>query len=122
MRIANQHDLRVAYEILAIWKEMGKATCEAATALKREIREFSAIPARRFICDEGIDGYIEIERLPDWTNDLSKEDVTAWFEECRTIPAPCSPYDCTGAAFTNWFKLARRQGCWYVFHSVSFDV
>lgn len=122
MRIANQHDLRVAYELLAIWKERGKATCEAATALKREIREFSAIPARRFICDEGIDGFIEIERLPDWTNDMSKEDVADWFEECRVLHAPFSAYDCTGGAFTNWFKLARRQGHWCVYHCVCFDV
>lgn len=33
-----------------------------------------------------------------------------------------SPYDCTGQEFTNRYKLFRRRGHWFAYHSVSRDV
>ena len=42
-----------------------------------------------------------------------------WNRYMTTVP---SQYDCTGQLFTNWFKLIRRRGHWFAYHSIGRDV
>lgn len=45
-----------------------------------------------------------------------------WFRDNCYLEAYNSPYDCTGQEFTNRYKLFRRRGHWFAYHSISRDV
>lgn len=92
--------------------------------VKREIREFNRRPASD-ICiveERGCDGYIELVQLPAELDDVHKADAADWFRANRYLEFFPTPYDCSGQKFTNWFKLFRRRGHWFAYHSVSIDV
>lgn len=75
---------------------------------------------RRLVKEYGIDGFIELIDIPDVFNtvELAEEFFHDFIEQkCRP-----SQYDCTGQAFTNWYKLFKRNGAFHVYHSVAFDV
>lgn len=92
--------------------------------VKREIREFThrPAPASRIVKDDGIDGYVELVRLPEELDNANKVDAANWFLANHYLEFFPTPYDCSGQKFTNWFKLFRRQGHWFAYHSVSIDV
>ena len=127
MQVRNSSDLKVAYEILNIYKELisehGKTERveERIAEQKREIRKFHKKGSdRRLVRDDGIDGYVLLIELPETLENL--RDAEEYFEECETICAVPSMYDCTGQAFTSWFKVFKRRGRFMAYHSVCFDV
>ena len=72
--------------------------------------------------ERGIDGYIELVQLPNELDDLNEDDAAEWFRANRYYEFYPTAYDCSGQRFTNWYKLHRRCGHWFAYHSVSFDV
>ena len=123
MIIRNNEDLRLAYELLSVYKKSGRGDCPKAEELKKRIRSYLHLPhCSRIIRDDGIDGYVKLIQLPEFLNSESKEEAIEWFErECYIEPVR-SAYDCTGRPFTNWYKVFWRLGHWFAYHSVSFDV
>ena len=63
-----------------------------------------------------------MEQLPDELDSYTEDEVQEWFMWNRYMTAVPSQYDCTGQRFTNWFKLTRRRGHWFVYHSIGRDV
>lgn len=127
--VRNDREFRLAYEILGILQNAeGRADDPVKLArriaeTKRAMRVYSHRDVnhqRRIIKDDGMDGYICLERLPDDIGDL--EAATEFFDRFMTHEYRPSPYDCTGQAITNWFKVFPRNGGFYAYHSVSFDV
>lgn len=92
--------------------------------VKREIREFNRRPTEdsRIVEERGCDGYIELVQLPDELDKAHEEIAADWFRANRYLEFYPTPYDCSGQKFTNWFKLFRRRGHWFAYHSVSIDV
>lgn len=91
---------------------------------KKEIREYykkeNEKRFERIVKDNGIDGYIILFELPKEITSLeSAEEYFKCHEyrECRP-----SMYDCTGQAFTSWYKIFKRNNKFYAYHSISFDV
>lgn len=113
-------DLQLAYLLL---KDCPKNS-QKLVDLKRLIREYNRDVNEetcvKIIKDYGIDGYISLEMLPE---DIDNEaDAICYFENRRTYTCPPSMYDCTGALMTNWFKVFKRNGRYWAYHSVSCDV
>lgn len=92
--------------------------------VKREIREFNRRPASDscIVEERCCDGYIELVQLPAKLDDAHKADAADWFRANRYLEFFPTPYDCSGQKFTNWFKLFRRRGHWFAYHSVGIDV
>ena len=109
-KINSYTDLKVAYEILEIAYESGRS--QKAADLKREMRTFFHRPVseRRIIQDDGIDGYTELLPLPEYIETM--DEAVSYFEA----------YDCTGQAFTSWYKVFVRGGRFWAYHCVSVDV
>lgn len=139
MQVRNDSDYRIGYELLYIFENVLKAggsnnletIHEVIDDLKRELRRWAHrenasdvgmgfMVERRIVKDYGMDGYIELLSIPDVFD--TKEDAADFFEHFIQIDCPNSPYDCTGCAFTNWYKLVRRRGQFWAYHSVGFDV
>ena len=127
--VKNDRELRVAYEILGLLTD-GSHTfsnperlAQAIIETKRAIRLYTRREVdydRRIIRDDGMDGYIALERLPADIRD--QDEANRFFEKFMTCNSRPSAYDCTGQAMTNWFKVFPRNGGFYAYHSVSFDV
>lgn len=146
MHIQSDRDLRCAYELLTIYSEMEPKTAEAEERLhdhvcdlKREIRAYNRrnplavdvgmgfMCERRIVKDYGFDGFVELLRIPeefDTLEDDGDERIGArtFFKDFIEIQARPSMYDCTGQAFTSWYKLFKRRGQYWAYHSVCFDV
>lgn len=123
MTIRNNDDLRLAYELLADCKSIWPGDHKRVEKLKKQIRSYFRKPcAVTVVRDYGVDGYVILFQLPEFLDNETQEDAIDWFcEECYIRPT-CSAYDCTGKPFTNWFKVFRRRGHWFAYHSVLFDV
>lgn len=124
MIVQSDRDLRVAYELLNIFTDRGVIADLKIVEIKRSIRSFSNQPESKtkIVCDNGIDGYIALQQLPEFTNEYDLEEANEYFRKMEVIEPTYSMYDCTGKPFTNWFKVFRRNGHWFAYHSVSFDV
>ena len=141
-KITNDRDFRIGYEILQ-WvnermAEDGGDTerrREHVIELKRNLRQYAHRDAhtvdvgmgfmceRRIVKDEGFDGYIELVSIPEVIDTLDGEDgADEFFKTFLEIHAYPSMYDCTGQAFTSWYKLFKRRGQFWAYHSVGFDV
>lgn len=127
--VKNDRELRVAYEILGLLADgchtfsNPERLAQTIIETKRAIRLYTHREVdynRRIIRDDGMDGYIALERLPADTRDL--DEANRFFERFMTYNPRPSAYDCTGQAMTNWFKVFPRNGGFYAYHSVSFDV
>ena len=121
-QVRNMRDLRIAYGILRI---AGRGStgefAEKLAELKQEIRRFNKRSSdRRIVKDNGIDGFVELVELPEYLK--STEDATEYFEEYEVRHAIPSMYDCTGQAFTSWFKVFKRHNKFFAYHSICFDV
>ena len=122
MRIRNSEDLRAAYALLQAFHEIGAAGYPKMAELKRKIRSFHHRPHNsRIIKDYGIDGYVQLSLLPSCLDECDGQDAEKWFEEHCVLRAIPSAFDCTGQAFTNWFKVVQRRGHWFVYHSIGYD-
>ena len=132
MQVRNSSDLKVAYEILSIYKELlsecgeldpekMKSVKEKIADQKREIRKFHKKSTdRRIVKDDGIDGYTLLIELPETLGNM--QDAEEYFEESETISAVPSIFDCTGQAFTSGFKVFKRRDKFMAYHSICFDV
>ena len=126
--INNDSKLRAAYIFVIAMDTSPKGSEGKLDALmvnvKREIRTYTHRPAAdtRIVEERGCDGYIELVQLPDELDKAHKEIAADWFRANRYLEFYPTPYDCSGQKFTNWFKLFRRRGHWFAYHSVSIDV
>ena len=137
--IKNKTDFRRGYEFMDILTEalaangFGKPELirEEIINTKRELRAYSHkdntfdaglgfMCERRIVKDAGMDGYMELVSIPDVF--ITFEEAEKFFEEFIEISAIPSMYDCTGQAFTNWYKIFKRRGQFWAYHSVGFDV
>ena len=127
--IKNNQDLQLAYEVLRLLStntykvDHPETLAQCIIDTKRAVRRYTHREVeydRRIVKDNGIDGYIALERLPADIRDLTEANF--FFEQFMTCHYRPSAYDCTGQAFTNWFKVFPRNGGFYAYHSVSFDV
>ncbi len=119
-KINSYTDLKVAYEILEIAYESGRS--QKAADLKREMRAFFHRPVseRRIIQDDGIDGYTGLLPLPEYIETM--DEAVSYFEDYEYRHYYPSAYDCTGQAFTSWYKIFVRGGRFWAYHRVSVDV
>ena len=128
--IRNGGDLKMAYEILmemqALQPLPGRE--EAAQGhireLKKDIRDYfrqlEKDNERRIICDNGINGYIELVRLPESL--YIKDSAESYFEEKEVLQCPDLPGGCTGHPFTRWYRIICRQGRMWAYHKAAYDV
>ena len=128
--ITDNERLRDAYALLMFIQSDIPASAEKraavknlAATIKREIRNYNNRPAPdvHIICAD-YDGRLELVQLPDELDKALKADAADWFRDNCYLEAYNSPYDCTGQEFTNRYKLFRRRGHWFAYHSISRDV
>lgn len=128
--ITDNERLRDAYALLMFIQSDIPASAEKraavknlAATIKREIRNYNNRPAPdvHIICAD-YDGRLELVQLPDELDKALKADAADWFRDNCYPEAYNSPYDCTGQEFTNRYKLFRRRGHWFAYHSISRDV
>ena len=129
--ITNAEKLRDAYTLLAfIRDDVPTTTAEQKSgmaafmvSIKKEIRAYNNRPApdSRIIEERGTDGYIELVQLPDELDNVNEDDAAEWFRANRYCECYPTAYDCSGQRFTNWYKLHRRRGHWFAYHSVCME-
>ena len=128
--ITDNERLRDAYALLMFMQSDIPASAEKRAAVKNlaapvkmEIRAYNNRPAPdvHIICAD-YDGRLELVQLPDKLDEAHEADAADWFRDNCYLEAYNSPYDCTGQEFTNRYKLFRRRGHWFAYHSVSRDV
>ena len=128
--ITDNERLRDAYALLMFMQSDIPASAEKraavknlAATIKREIRNYNNRPAPDvYIICADYDGRLELVQLPDELDEALKADAADWFRDNCYLEAYNSPYDCTGQEFTNRYKLFRRRGHWFAYHSISRDV
>ena len=91
--ITNAEKLRDAYTLLAfIRDDVPTTTAEQKSGLaafmvsiKKEIRAYNNRPApdSHIIEEHGINGYIELVRLPDELDKVNEDDAAEWFFQCK---------------------------------------
>lgn len=136
--IRNNRDYRRGYEFLTILTEADRMTCadlaklkEQIAEVKRELRVYAHrggavdvgmgfMVERRIVRDDGMDGYMELVSIPEVFDTAGAADE--FFKDFLEIQYRPSMYDCTGQAFTIWYKLFQRNGQFWAYHSVGFDV
>ncbi len=128
--IRDSSDLRTAYRVLHDMQGLvplpgrEEAAQEHIRQLKKDIRMFlrhqEKREPRRVICDRGIDGYVELARLPDTLP--SEEEAAAYFEGREAVQCPDCPGRCTGLAYTCWYRIVCRQGRMWAYHGICYDV
>ena len=123
----NMKDVRRNYNRLLLYEEhLGKFRYkdnDTIKGLKHSIRIYFKNQSRKLekrVFDADYDGATFLIELPE---EIETEEIAeTWFEAneyCECIP---SQYDCTGQAFTAWYKLVKRNGRWWCYHRVCFDV
>ena len=142
-KIRNDREYRLCYEILhdvlerlAETDGCTEARTERIIELKRSLREYAHRDntievgpgfrvESRLVRDFG-DGFIELVSIPEAFDTLEDDEngpgADTFFKDFLYIHMRPSPYDCTGQAFTEWYKLFRRHGRFWAYHSVGFDV
>ena len=128
-RITNQSELHMAYWLLRYYRSLDVSKLSGADLfdehvkeVKREIRRYTHAPVCENVLleDWGIDGYTVLEPLPAHIANLG--DAEAYFANNLFIPETNSMYDCTGRPFTVWHKIICRNGRYWCYHHVAFDV
>lgn len=132
MDYETKHRLRGYYEAIQICKELceqqgydvNEICGDKILKRKRKIREIykreNEKPERHIVHENGIDGYIELLRLPEEIT--TRETADEWFKYNEYMECVPSAFDCTGQRFTNWYKLVERNGRWWAYHCISVDV
>lgn len=125
--VNNKSTARCAYELIRIFQN---AKPDAANAdeieqhiikLKRDVRDYLNRPQgpRHIICSD-FDSYTVLIRLPE--NICEPDEAEEFFLNNEYKERPNSPYDCTGRAFTSWYKVFQRRGHFMAYHHVCIDV
>lgn len=121
VKINSYDDVRVAYEILEIAYETGRAKTQKVIDIKREMRKFFNRPSdRKVIKDEGMDGYTELLVLPEYIDTMGE--AIRYFKDYDYRRYYPSAYDCTGQTFTSWYKVFARGGRFWVYHGIGVDI
>lgn len=130
VHIRNNSDLKAAFEIL--WEMKGLtplpgregAVQEHIRELKKDVRDYFRQQGKEYdrhiICDDGINGYTELVRLPDSL--YTKDSAETYFRENEVLWCPDLPGGCSGQPFTCWYRIVCRQSRIWAFHRVSYDV
>ena len=130
--VYDKESARTAYNAVKMFEELKDVNIkDYIDDLKREIRKwtnrkcfvdsfFDGDVDRRVVKDYGIDGFIEFVTLPEGIDNEKYADE--FFHRYVYIEPVNSLYDCTGKIFTSWYKLFKRKGRFYAYHSVSVDV
>ncbi len=124
---SSMEDVRLNYHMILFWDEFWRKFQykdeEEIKERKRSIRIYFKNQSRKLekrVFDADYDGATFLIELPE---EIKTEEIAeAWFdanEYCECMP---SQYDCTGQAFTAWYKLVKRNGRWWCYHRVCFDV
>lgn len=66
------------------------------------------------------DGYVEKCVFKPSFDGYTKEEIEHTFETWFTLEIN-SPYDCTGLSFTAWYRVAKINNHWTVYHRVGID-
>ena len=137
-KVTDNGSFREGYALLAILtdpqfiRECDKAKVEEyAVEIKRELRKWAHrdgavnvgmgfMVDRRIVAHSGMDGYTELVSIPD--DFRTVEDADMFFRDFIWIDFRPSQYDCTGQAFTSWYKLFKRGDRFFAYHRVSYDV
>lgn len=131
-KVYSKETARKAYEAIAMFTALNDDIVKDMVAeLKRDVRKWTHKPSnvdtffdgdveRRIVKDDGIDGFVELVTLPDGIDNVPY--ANKFFHEHVYIESRPSIYDCTGRAFTSWYKLFNRNGRFCAYHRVSFDV
>lgn len=134
-KIESKSQFELGYEILAtvIANEKGNAAMmeKVIPDLKRELRRYAHRDnmedvgmgfkvERRIIKEYGIDGYVELVGIPYVFETM--EEADEFFRDFIYRHCYLSTHDCTGQAFTSWYKLFKRNGQFCAYHRISFDV
>ncbi len=127
MTILTDHEYRDEYKRLHFYEEIEKeigyneAIEDEIVSLKKEIREWQGRkPEAVIVRDDGIDGYVEKRRLPEWIR--SREEGEDYFKDMYFIPVYRTCYDCTGRPFTSWYSVKEMNDGFYAYHCVRYDV
>ena len=102
-------------------EEAKKFAEEVVIQLKRDIREYVHRDSDYRIVRDGLDSFVELVELPDYTADYSEERALLWFKMYRSYRL-FDELGCGGQFFTTGVKLFRRRGRWYAYHFVSVDM
>ena len=122
-KVYGTESARDAYKAIKMFDEFKSAAAvkDLIDEIKREVRRWANKPIkRRLVKEYGIDGYVELVALPEGID--NEERANDYFHEYIYIEPVNSPFDCTGKAFTGWYKLFNRNGRFYAYHSVNMDV
>ena len=129
MTIRTKEDLRTAYGILTLIEESveqcrreghevnREKVAKVADGIKRDIRTYyhNDYSDRKYICGD-FDSALFLIRLPQGISD-----PVAYFEENEYLHCIPSQYDCTGQAFTVYYKICKRGGRYYAYHRIGYD-
>lgn len=123
--IRNNDDLRLAYQYINILRDVycikNENFNKKIISVKREIRKYTHKKLDRVLVKNyGIDGHIVLIELPEFLHDEVAADE--YFRENELICISPSIYDCTGRAFTSWFKIFKRRNRFFAYHSIAYDV
>lgn len=90
--------------------------------MKRYIRKHNRPDdsGRVIVKDDGIDGYIVKFPFPESIK--TREDAVEYFEEYERIHFYPTPWDCSGQAFTGWYKIFKKpDGRFWAYHAIRID-
>ena len=143
-QITSNRDYRDLYEMLLWYEQQVRESSDVPKYIRKHIvdmkRALRAYANRsplvnvgmgfmcehRIIKDDGIDGYIELVSIPEVFDTLEDTEdgpgAETFFRDFFYREVRPSIYDCTGQSFTNWYKLFKRRGQFWAYHSVGFDV
>lgn len=125
MKIRNTHDVKMAYETIRMLQTITPLPAQYIAGLKKDIRAFNRRQEeenreRRIVESEGIDGFTELIRFPEQIQ--TEEEAEVYFRNNEYRECAPSAYDCTGQAFTAWYKIFARRGRMMAYHCIRFDV
>ena len=92
---------------------------EMKRAARKYMRKQRELPETRLVRNDGIDGCIILQPLPERITD--RKTAKEYFEDNEYIHYHDRGYDCTGQCFTSWYKIINRNGRYYAYHSISRD-
>lgn len=123
----NYNNYRTRYELINMLEQKNEMSKYVFSKMKHDLRKDldreAACDWARGKCIKQYDDGTVIMLVPivEAYFFTEKEKVIRIFEDLYEIKLPNSPYDCTGQAFTSWYKVFKRRGIWYAYHCISYD-
>lgn len=133
--IKDDATFKIGYNLLSLWEtdehDKPGMTGNLIPMMKKELRRYAHRDnmedvgmgfkvERRIIKEYGIDGYVELVGIPYVFETM--EEADEFFRDFIYLNCYPSVHDCTGQAFTSWYKLFKRNGQFCAYHRISFDV